>query len=125
MVEEPKKRGRPLSERALSRSKKAAQVSREEKQEVFDFWVRTLKSSARRKPILDEKRLATIGAAIYDYGVEQCKQAIEGCSLSPFHMGRNKMNKRYDDIELILRDAEHVERFLGIYDAQADEKEPW
>ena len=125
MVEEPKKRGRPLSERALSRSKKAAQVSREEKQEVFDFWVRTLKSSARRKPILDEKRLATIGAAIYDYGVEQCKQAIEGCSLSPFHMGRNKMNKRYDDIELILRDAEHIERFLGIYDSQADEKEPW
>ena len=125
MVEEPKKRGRPLSEKSLSRSKKAAQVSKEDKQEVFDFWVRTLKSSARRKPILDEKRSATIGAAIYDYGVEQCKQAIEGCSLSPFHMGRNKMNKRYDDIELILRDSEHIERFLGVYDSQSDEKEPW
>lgn len=119
------KRGRPVSEKTLSRTKKAATVPKDQKQEVFDFWVETLKSSARRKPILDEKRSATIGAAIHDYGVQQCKDAILGCSLSPFHMGRNKNNKRYDDIELILRDSEHIERFLGILDASLDEKEPW
>jgi len=28
-------------------------------------------------------------------------------------MGRNKANKRYDDLELIFRDQDHVERFLS------------
>jgi len=28
-------------------------------------------------------------------------------------MGRNASQKVYNEIELILRDAEHVERFLG------------
>ena len=126
VVEEPtNKPGRPVSAKALSRSKKAQQVPLAEKQEVFDYWVQELKASARRKPVLDEKRLATIGAAIFDFGVEQCKQAIDGCKLSPFHMGRNKANKKYDDIELILRDAQHIERFLEILDSQSDTKEPW
>jgi hypothetical protein len=126
VAEEPEsKRGRPVSAKSLSRSKKAKEVSLADKEEVFNYWVDTLKASARRKPVLDEKRLATIGAAIYDFGVEQCKQAIDGCKLSPFHMGRNKMNKKYDDIELILRDAQHIERFLEQLDNSSDEKDPW
>jgi hypothetical protein len=40
-------------------------------------------------------------------------------------MGRNKMNKKYDDIELILRDAQHIERFLEQLDNSSDEKDPW
>jgi len=30
-------------------------------------------------------------------------------------MGANSRGKRYDDIELVLRDAEHIERFAELY----------
>ena len=38
--------------------------------------------------------------------------AIEGCARSEWHMGKNDRGQRYDDLTLIFRDAEKVERFL-------------
>lgn len=120
---EPTKRGRPKSSKRISKERKALTVTEDQIVEVFNFWVTTCKSNARRAPILDEKRRICIGAAIHDYTVEVCRNAIEGCTMSDFHMGRNKSNKRYDDIELILRDSEHIERFLEFYEKAAEE--PW
>jgi len=50
------------------------------------------------------------------YGVEACKDAISGATHSPWHMGHNPQGKKYDDIELVLRDEKHIEMFLDIYD---------
>ena len=33
-------------------------------------------------------------------------------SLTPFNMGDNEHGRVYDSIELILRDAEHIEKFM-------------
>ncbi len=78
--------------------------------EVFDFWVLTFK---KRVSALDHKRYIAIGNAIHLFGIENCKDAIRGCTYSDFHMGRNAAKKVYNEIELILRDAEHVERFIS------------
>lgn len=72
-----------------------------------------------RVPALDAKRYLKVAAAVADYGVDDCMRAIRGCAASDFHMGRNKQNKRYDDLELIFRDQDHVERFLE-YGASGD-----
>ena len=41
-------------------------------------------------------------------------------------MGRNKSNKRYDSVELIFRDAEHIEKFMDILDKfKQDDGDPW
>jgi hypothetical protein len=40
-------------------------------------------------------------------------------------MGRNKMNKRYDSVELIFRDSEHVEKFHEILDKSTEGKGDW
>jgi len=93
--------------------------------EVFNFWIEKCKSSTRRKPVLDSTRRLTIGAAIHDYGIEACKEAILGCTMSEFHMGNNKNGKRYDDVELILRDAKHIEQFLDIFDKSGDQEVNW
>lgn len=76
-----------------------------------------------RVPALDAKRYLKVASAISDYGVEECMRAIRGCAASDFHMGRNKQNKRFDDLELIFRDQDHVERFLG-YGAYSDAVDP-
>lgn len=119
------KRGRPKSEISLSRAKKAASISNAQIQEVWDYWISVMRSTSKRKPVLDTNRRQYIGAAIHDYGIQGCKDAIDGCALSEFHMGRNKMNKRYDSVELIFRDAEHVEKFHEILDKSEEDPEEW
>lgn len=84
--------------------------------DVFDYWIEVMRSGRRGpKPILSPKRERKIRQALKWYGLEACRQAILGCSMSEFHMGKNADGRRYDDIELILRDPEHVERFIEIF----------
>ena len=99
--------------------------SLEEILDVFHCWVVTCRTSARgRKPVLGDKRRRKIKKAIELYDVDTCKQAIQGVVLSPWHMGYNPSGKKYDDIELILRDEKHIEQFLSYYDnAQTTESE--
>lgn len=72
-----------------------------------------MRPNKTRYPALDIKRYTKIGAAIHDYGIETCKQAINGCANSRYHMGDNPQRKRYDSIELIFRNQDNVERFTG------------
>jgi hypothetical protein len=86
-------------------------------QEVFDFWVELHRNSSRgRRPVLDDKRRRLIAKAIVSHGTEACLDAIRGCWVSPFHQGENSRGKKYDDLELILRDASKIENFCRIWD---------
>jgi hypothetical protein len=62
---------------------------------------------------LDKKRRNKIIQALnLGYQAAELKQAINGCKETPFNMGQNERGQRYDDIELILRDASHIDRFI-------------
>lgn len=86
--------------------------------EIFQHWVVTCRSSGR-SPVLGDKRKRKIEKAIEMYGMDACKDAIRGVTYSSWHMGHNPQGKKYDDIELILRDEKHIEMFLDLSD-QAD-----
>jgi len=89
--------------------------------EVFDFWVTTFRSNGKGPtPVLSDKRRSKISRAIKDYGVETCMDAISGCAMSDWHMGDNPRGKKYDDIELILRDSAHIERFATMFAENGD-----
>lgn len=124
-MSEPVKRGRPVSGQKLSRSRKAMSVPPHQVDQLWEYWVTIMRPTSKRKPILDDARRQYLGAAIYDHTMEGCIDAIDGCALSEFHMGRNKMNKRYDSVELIFRDAEHIEKFQEILDKSKEDKEDW
>lgn len=90
-------------------------TSPDEIQQVFDFWAATFRSSTKGpKPVLSDKRRSKIQRALKDYGLKTCLDAITGCAMSDWHMGDNPRGKRYDDLELILRDSAHIERFATI-----------
>ena len=112
LMDQPK-RVRGESRLKQQQRRKAAGVSEDEILEVYEHWISVMRPGKKRVPGLDEKRRLKVASAIADYGVGDCKLAIDGCSRSDFHMGRNKQKRRYDDLELILRDQDHVERFLG------------
>jgi hypothetical protein len=52
--------------------------------------------------------------ALKNYGLERCIAAIDGYATSDFHMGRDPKSggKKWDDLTLIFRDAEHAEKFM-------------
>ena len=101
-------------------------VSEADMQELFDYWKDSF--NKRSSTVFDEARRKKIGVALNNYSMEVCKQAIKGCSLSPWHNGQNPNNKKYTDLSLIFRNADKVEYFLDIYENEAkgeQEMEEW
>lgn len=79
---------------------------------IFDYWCQVMGRGAGTK--LTPKRLKNIKARLADgYKVEEIKQAIDGCKMTPFNMGDNDRNTPFNDIELICREGEKLERFIG------------
>lgn len=82
----------------------------EQARRVFEFWREFMKHP---KAALDAKREKAITARLRDgYSVDDLTLAVKGCKLTPHNMGKNDRNTVYDDIELICRDAAHVDRFI-------------
>lgn len=78
---------------------------------VFSHWKTTLNHP---KAQLDAKRRAKISKALETYDVVELKHAINGVKNSPWHMGDNPTSTIYDKIDLIFRDADHIERFIEL-----------
>lgn len=76
---------------------------------VFDHWRSEHKHP---KAQLDAKRRRVIEAALKAHDEATLCQAISGYRNSPHHMGENDQRTVYDDIELFLRDAKHIEAGL-------------
>lgn len=79
---------------------------------VFEFWKATFNSP---KTVLTEKRKKKIEARLEQgYSVEDIKKAILNCSKSDYHMGKNDRGTVYNDIELICREPEKLDRFISM-----------
>lgn len=79
---------------------------------VFEFWKTVMKSP---KSLLDDKRRKAIKAALKTgYTPEQLCDAITGCAKSDFHMGKNDKGLKYNGLDLILRNAEYIDKFIVI-----------
>lgn len=78
--------------------------------DVFEHWKTVLNHPTAK---LDDKRRKAISAALrIGYTADQLKAAIDGCSRTPHNMGQNDRHTVYDDLGLILRDADHIDRFI-------------
>lgn len=104
---EKKKRG--PNQHTKDQRAAAATISEDAIKIIFDYWK---ERHSKRAAVLDAKRAARIGWAIKNYGMDVCKDAIEGCLVSDWHMGKNPNGKKYNDIHNIFIDAQHVEMFL-------------
>lgn len=78
--------------------------------EIFLHWQKVMNHP---KAQLDNQRKLKIKNALKSYSKDDLKKAINGCKLSPFHMGDNESGVIHDDICLILRNNANVERFIG------------
>lgn len=98
------------------RSKESKEVKKKENNvvsaacestDVFEHWKELMKHP---KAKLDPKRITLIRKALkLGYTVDELKSCITGYTHSPFHMGDNDRRTRYDNLELILRDAGKID----------------
>lgn len=80
-------------------------------QELFKYWQEVMNHP---KAKLDKNRKGAIQKALkLGFSIDELKQAISGCSKTPYNMGQNDSGQVHDYMSLILRDAEHIERFMN------------
>ncbi len=80
---------------------------------VFAAWQ---ESTGRKRALLDEKRKRIIGARLKQFPADDLISAVDGWRHSAFHRGENDRHTVYNDLELLLRDAKHVEQFRDARD---------
>lgn len=81
-------------------------------QTVFDEWVRAAGKTGRTQ--LDPKRRRLIQKALGMYPLDDVLAAVRGWKRSKWHRGENPNGTVYNDLGLLLRDAEHIEAFRDI-----------
>lgn len=85
-------------------------------QTIFEYWQKCMTS---HRSVLDNKRKTLIANALKNYDPADVCKAIRGCSKTPHNMGQNKQKTKYNGLNLILRDAEHIDYFINLDDTQA------
>jgi hypothetical protein len=76
---------------------------------IFEYWQRIMESP---RSALDDKRKRVIAKALKSYSPADICKAIRGCSKTPHNMGQNEAKTKYNGLDLILRDADHIDRFI-------------
>lgn len=89
--------------------RRSASTDRDVVNEVFAYWQKVMDSPRSQ---LDDKRRKAIKGALKLYEPRQVCEAILGCSRSAWHMGENDRRQKFNGLDLILRDAEHIDKFL-------------
>lgn len=79
---------------------------------IFNHWREIHRHPQAR---LDDKRRKVIRSALKNYGEPELCEAISGYLNSPHHMGQNETGTVYDALELMLRDAEHIDAGLRFH----------
>lgn len=78
---------------------------------VFDAWC---SSTGRQRAVFDQKRARLIEARLKEFDEATLIAAVGGWAYSPFHCGENDRGRAYNDLGLLLRDAQHVEQFTEL-----------
>jgi hypothetical protein len=82
---------------------------------VLAAWVEATNRDAARTR-LNAKRVKVVERRLKEgYTEDDLVAAVRGIALSPWHRGENPDRKRYDDMELALRDGGRVEQFRDLF----------
>ncbi len=78
---------------------------------VFGHWCTKLGHPQAK--LTDDRRKLISKALGWGYSVDQLREAIDGCAMTPHNMGINDRGQRYDGLHIILRSGDQIDRFIG------------
>lgn len=82
--------------------------------QVMDAWVAATGREASRVRLNDKRRRAVKARMVEGYTKEDLIAAVRGVTRSEWHMGKNPQGKCYNEMTLMLRDGESVEKFAAL-----------
>jgi len=86
------------------------EAKRTDGEKAFLYWVDTM--SKRDDTLYDGKRRTSCETRLKkDSNLEDILAAIDGCRASPHNMGENDRDRTFNDLELICRSRDNVEKF--------------
>lgn len=77
---------------------------------VFAHW-QSIHGHKSAKLTADRRKV--IGKALRDYSPDELCECIAGYKASAWHQGQNERGQVYDGLELMLRDAKHIDAGIG------------
>lgn len=95
--------------------RRGASPDRDVVAEVFAYWQKVMDSP---KSQLDDKRRKVIKGELKLYKPRQVCEAILGYSRSAWHVGENDRCTKFNGLDLILRSAEHIDKFIEMASKQ-------
>ncbi len=99
----------PKAPPTTAEARRAAEASlTDDEYQVFEHWRQTCNHP---RAVATPERRRVLAKALQLYPVAELQASIDGCAASPWHRGENDRHRAYDDLELILRDARHIEGF--------------
>jgi len=117
---ETEKKGWRVRYQNLKRRVEAELTSREhwpEANEVFNYW---RDRTGHTRSVMSEERQSLVAPYIEEYGVDECKRAIDGRLESDWHMKRGADAKRkgpiHDGFEQIFASSETFDKARGAWD---------
>jgi hypothetical protein len=100
----------------------AARLKADDVTAVFDAWITS--TGRTNRTLLDDKRRRLIRRALQSYPLADVIAAVQGWQQSPHHRGENKTSTVFNDLELLLRDAKHIEMFRDLRTGTAASRNP-
>jgi hypothetical protein len=85
-------------------------------QRVFEAWCEATDRNPERVKLTHQRYSKIVARLNEGYDEADLIGAVRGIVLSPFHMGDNDRETRYDDITTVLRDGKQVEKFRDLHD---------
>lgn len=103
---------RPGPSEETTSSGEPDRTASDEVQRVFAAWIEA--TGRTGATVLTDKRRRLIRNALKLYSLDDVLAAVVGWRNSPHHRGENDTGTVYNDLELLLRDAAHIERFRDL-----------
>jgi hypothetical protein len=113
--------------RGMSSSRSTARFD-EGAREVFEYW--QVKCNHPDARFDGDRKAAIVRPLKQGRTVAELKQAVLGCSLTPYNQGHNNkgpngQGKKFDSVSLIFRNAAHIEEFIATAEQfEQSEREP-
>lgn len=109
--EEMEGSGTPLSASTPTGTRLAPTSVTSPAAQVFAAWQ---EATGKHRAKLDDKRRRIITRALKDFPLDDVLDAARGWRHSPHHRGENERHTVYNELDLLLRDAAHIEQFRDL-----------